>query len=66
MLDVLKIEMWTNRPPNLPQWRVEYRVNRLERVRFVFAADEMGAWADTVRWVRWKEETFGRRCDQKT
>ena len=28
--------------------------------------DELAAWADTLRWWRWKQETFGRSDDQKT
>lgn len=65
MLDVLKIEMWTNRPPNLPSWKVTYKRDKTNRiyVHYPFAVDEMAAWADTLRW--WAE-TFGNRCDQKT
>lgn len=66
MLAVLKVSVWIHRPPNLPQWKVEYSVDGLMRERFVYAPDEIAAWADTVRWVRWKEETFGLSVDQKT
>ena len=68
MLDVVKIEMWTNRPPNLPSWKVTYKTDNTEKVyvRYPFAEDEVAAWADTVRWLRWRDETFGRSVDQKT
>ena len=52
MLDVLKIELHYHRPPNTPQWRVLYSVNQRRKERFVYAPDEIAAWADTVRWWR--------------
>ena len=65
MLDVLKIEQWTNRPPNLPCWKVTYKRDKTKNiyVHYPFAVDEMAAWADTLRW--WAE-TFGHSDDQKT
>lgn len=68
MLEIVKIELWTNRPPNSPCWKVTYKVAKHEDVyaHFPFAEDELAAWADTLRWWRWKQETFGHRRDQKT
>lgn len=68
MLAVVKIERWTNRPPNLPSWKVTYKMDNSKDVyvRYPFAVDEAAAYADTVRWLRWKEETFRLSVDQKT
>lgn len=50
MLKVIQITKWIHRPPNYPQWKVEYSRRKALCVRYVFAEDEVAAYADTVRW----------------
>lgn len=60
MLSVVKIEMWTHRPPSLPSWKVTYKRDATKDiyVRYPFAEDEMAAWADTLRWWQWRATNF--------
>ena len=61
MLEIVNVELWTHLPPNNPCWKVTYKRDKTKDiyVHYPFAEDEMAAWVDTLRWWRWREETFG-------